>query len=333
MQMSDFTDDASMSSLRTVLAHNQPSEFLFGRAQLSAGTNALLHSVLGQSLARPLARKDVWSAEQTLKNLTDDKYLGADLSQWPEHLKNSVLDLEEPIPRPSPDQEVALSALGTVLAYLTKCLIDVDMVTMRKFTPFEPSTLHFGQRAARCGPEGWRGASMVLDSYALNALHLLPDRSAQPRSNRSAEARNAAKKLDTEANNFSLFSFVNHCCTPFGKRELRRWLCTPSCDPDVLLGRQAAVHYLSSAEGLPLLDQLQATLKKVPDLERLFQRQVLLLNVTNPDLQHPRAGPQVPRQGPSGQSGANVRAQKVRHPEGEELLPDAGRHGPAPETL
>jgi DNA mismatch repair protein MSH6 len=70
----------------------------------------------------------------------DDDYLGA-VSSWPETLSNLVQEVEQPIPKPKSDYKLALSALGAIFWYLRKCLIDVDLITMRKFECYIPATM------------------------------------------------------------------------------------------------------------------------------------------------------------------------------------------------
>lgn len=62
--------------------------------------------------------------------------------------------------------------------------------------------------------------------------------------------------------------------TGFGKRQLQRWLCTPSCDSKELSNRQKAVYVLMEAEshGSGFVGRATDLLRKIPDLERLFQR-------------------------------------------------------------
>lgn len=106
---------------------------------------------------------------------------------------------------------------------------------------------------------------MVLDSYSVNSLHLLPPSDPLRKLSR--------KEKEQEGGNvFSVYNTINHCSTPFGKRELRRWICAPSCDPKVLTRRQQAVQFLTSDSGADLVREAANHLKKLPDLERLFQR-------------------------------------------------------------
>ena len=62
---------------------------------------------------------------------------------------------------------------------------------------------------------------MVLDSQALQHLEIV-------------ESAAGTKEG-------SLLSFVDHCMTPFGKRELKRWLMAPLTDLKHIKQRQMAV--------------------------------------------------------------------------------------------
>jgi DNA mismatch repair protein MSH6 len=67
--------------------------------------------------------------------------LGSNIRGWPEALVELVVDPDESILKAKPEHELALSALGGTLWYLRKCLIDVDLVTMKKFELYTPTTI------------------------------------------------------------------------------------------------------------------------------------------------------------------------------------------------
>ena len=75
----------------------------------------------------------------------------------------------------------------------------------------------------------------------------------------------------------TLFSVIDHCCTPMGARLLRRWVHHPLRDNAAVTMRLNRVEALMSNEG-PLegprfsLEALQQRLKNYPDLERIATR-------------------------------------------------------------
>ncbi len=74
-----------------------------------------------------------------------------------------------------------------------------------------------------------------------------------------------------------LLSTLDHCATPMGSRLLRRWLHHPLRTNAVARARQNAIARLLAADDAPLngaqtLDDLQAVLRQLPDLERIATR-------------------------------------------------------------
>lgn len=104
---------------------------------------------------------------------------------------------------------------------------------------------------------------MVLDGAALKSLHLLPQ---------TDSLENKHVNPENVDPNFSLFNTINHCVTAFGRRTLRQWICAPSCDKKALCDRQDVVQFLCRPETKDLMEFGASSLKRVPDLDRLFQR-------------------------------------------------------------
>lgn len=114
-------DNDNFSTLRTLLAHNQPTQLLQLRSGLSKASKAIISSILGSVPVEELSKKrEFLEADETLKVLLDDDYLGSNLLEWPEALTNMIADLDEPIPKSKADSELVLSALGGLLWYLRR---------------------------------------------------------------------------------------------------------------------------------------------------------------------------------------------------------------------
>lgn len=58
--------------------------------------------------------------------------------------------------------------------------------------------------------------------------------------------------------------------TCIGKRLLKSWLCSPPCDPQLILSRLDAVDDLLQQPSL--IAEVKEKLKKLPDLERLLRK-------------------------------------------------------------
>ncbi|KAK6729272.1 hypothetical protein RB195_006365 [Necator americanus] len=247
--LGEFRDDDYSSYLRTLIANFTPVQVVFERGHLSACCKAILNGVLNSVQKEGLSpKRQFFDAEDTLKLLANDKYLGADHHTWPETLRNMLVS-DSVVAKPRLDSLLALSALGAVLYYLQRCLIDVDMFTMRDFTALEPL-----EKSFKLDRE-WTNRQMILDGITIENLNLVPGDSR-----------------DTQAASLSLYSTVNKCQTPFGKRLLRQWICAPICDVNILKARQEAVEWLISPAAARFNEKASELLRKMPDLERLLQK-------------------------------------------------------------
>lgn len=70
----------------------------------------------------------------------------------------------------------------------------------------------------------------------------------------------------------TLFSLLDHCATPMGSRLLKRWLHHPLRDHQQVQQRQDTVTTWLTGAPSDALDNLQQTLEKWPDLERISTR-------------------------------------------------------------
>lgn len=87
----------------------------------------------------------------------------------------------------------AIGALGGLISYLRTLKIEKDLLTLKNihhYRPMESST------------------TMILDGQSLHNLEVL---------------QNNSDGSDTG----TIHALLNHCVTPFGKREFRKWLCHP----------------------------------------------------------------------------------------------------------
>lgn len=78
---------------------------------------------------------------------------------------------------------------------------------------------------------------------------------------------------ESSASCFNLLSKVNTCFTPFGKRLLRQWICTPLAIPEEIESRLDAIQELMSYS--TFINRALVLLKGLPDLERLLSKQVI----------------------------------------------------------
>ncbi|VDM98795.1 unnamed protein product [Thelazia callipaeda] len=265
-----LSDSDSRSSLRTLFANYQPAQILFERGRVSSLTMTVYNSAVSAVPKEALVpKKEFLSSEHTLKLLANDKYFGASYDKWPVALLD-MIDKDSLIPKCNPSYDACISALGAVVWYLKRCLIDVDMISMRQFEVYKPVSLtgpllHEKAKFSLDHSEGskrfWRGRRLVLDSLALKHLNIIP-----------LDGNKKAKQWDPVTAKYTLYNVINKCITSAGKRLLRQWVCAPVCDCEIIESRQDAIEWLSKLELKKFIGVAEEHLRKVPDLERLVQK-------------------------------------------------------------
>uniref|UniRef100_A0A914HRU2 DNA mismatch repair protein n=1 Tax=Globodera rostochiensis TaxID=31243 RepID=A0A914HRU2_GLORO len=240
-KLAEFDDDANQSNLRTLLAHNYPAQLLYEKGVLSPSSLALFNTMLSTVPKEALLpKRQFCSAETALKTLCDDNYFGPDLNVWPESVRQMLASPDAALPASSECHKLCLSSLGAVLWYLKHCLVDVDTVSMRQFSKYNPPSTDNkeNRKATNNKPNAlfWKGKHMVLDGVSLTNLHIVPSLSV------------AVPRL------------------------LRQWISAPICERESLLARQKSIEWLLSDEMRPNSTKMVELLRKIPDLERFFQR-------------------------------------------------------------
>lgn len=128
------------------------------------------------------------------------------------------------------------SALGALVWYLSTLKIERDLITLGNFAWYDPIR---------------KASSLVLDGQSLINLEIF------------------ANSFDGSTDG-TLFTMLNKCITPFGKRMLRQWVCHPLADATRINARLDAVEALNADK--TVTDRFTASLSKLPDLERLISR-------------------------------------------------------------
>jgi len=133
----------------------------------------------------------------------------------------------------------AISALGVTIAYLEDSLLAAQTVATSEYEIFDLDTsIMF---------------TMTMDSQALQHLEVL-------------EVQGRSKNIEEG----SLLHYLDKTKTPFGKREMKRWVCAPLYDPDEIAIRQDAIADLLENRGI--LELVRKDLQKLPDLEKKISK-------------------------------------------------------------
>ncbi|KAG7462668.1 hypothetical protein MATL_G00187230 [Megalops atlanticus] len=254
--LGQFQDDRHCSRFRTLVAHFPPAQVLFERGNLSAESRKILKASLSSALQEALAPgTQFWDAAKTLKVLAEEDYFkesgGEDGEALPAALKAMTSESDSLGLTPGEGYELALSALGGCVFYLKKCLVDQELLSMANFEEYVPVDVEMEQSGGSASFFAQTRQRMVLDGVTLANLEVLQNGS-------------------TGGTEGTLLERLDSCCTPFGKRLLKQWLCAPLCNPTSIADRLDAVEDLMAAPAQA--SEVTELLKKLPDLERLLSK-------------------------------------------------------------
>lgn len=254
-----FQDDRHCSRLRTLLSHYVPAQVLFEKGNPSAETRKIFKASLSSAMQEGLtAGSQFWDAQKTLKTLAEEDYfkesVGKDeepgSSVLPSVLKSMTSKSDSLGLTPKEGYELALSALGGCMFYLKKCLVDQELLSMTNFQEYVPVDVEMEKAAGPTSFFSQTRQRMVLDGVTLANLEILQNVSG-------GTEGTLLERLDT-------------CSTPFGKRLLKQWLCSPLCNPTSIGERLDALEDLMGVQAQAT--EVSDLLKKLPDLERLLSK-------------------------------------------------------------
>ncbi|XP_061481629.1 DNA mismatch repair protein Msh6 [Rhineura floridana] len=255
--LGQFLDDRHCSRFRTLLAHHTPVQILYEKGNPSAETQKILKGLLPSTVQEGLiAGTQFWNASKTLKTLVEEGYFqdkektssGVTL---PPVIRSMTAESDSLGLTPGENSELVLSALGSCVFYLKKCIIDQELLTMAKFEEYIPVDVDIAKGTKSSSVFAKTSQRMVLDGVTLTNLEIL-----QNGTTGSVEG--------------TLLENIDTCCTPFGKRLLKQWLCAPLCNPCSINDRLDAVEDLLAEAAK--MSEIRDLLQKVPDLERLLSK-------------------------------------------------------------
>lgn len=240
----EFQDDKQCSRLLTLLAHNPPVLVLHERGSVSPRVQQIFKSVLCHTMKEVLLPEtQFWNGGKSLKVLAEKYFCKNNKTVWPDTLRITQDSNDHLGLTPHSNYSLALKALGGCLWYLTKCIIDEQIMSMARFVIYAPPDVEFKDEDEVTKQMAKRitNKNMVLDSITLSNLKVVGDEK-------------------------SLYNTLDNCCSKFGKRLLNFWVCSPSCENSVITERQEAVQELMDDRNL--LSEVRLVLGSLPDLER-----------------------------------------------------------------
>ena len=238
----EFEDDSHRTGFETLLVQRHPREILVAQAPdaraPSGATAALLRSAASTAdVMQRMPGEQFWDAERTVAELRARRGY-EDQDRWP----TVLLALR------AAGADLAFSALGAALEYLSELKLDTRILTLRNFTALgRPDGGTNGSNGDGGGDE-----NMVLDGQTLRNLDVL-------------------RCETTGGLEGSLLGVVDHTQTAFGKRLLARWLCCPPRGIARIEARLDAVDAMNGAAA-EAAAELRTILAELPDLERKLAR-------------------------------------------------------------
>ena len=226
----DFIDDDDLTNFETFVAQTRPQELLLEKSNISVKALRILKNNTGPTT--------IWN------------YLKPGKEFWPADITRREFDASAyfatedrediegwpQVLREARDKDLVMSALGALTQYLRTLQIEKDLLTLGNFVWYDPIR---------------KASSLVLDGQTLINLEIF------------------ANSFDggTEG---TLFTLLNRCITPFGKRMFKQWVCHPLMDADKINARLDAVDALNA--DTTVRERFSSQMTKMPDLERLISR-------------------------------------------------------------
>ena len=228
--LTDFVDDVEMTKFETFIAQTRPQELLLEKSCVSVPAMRILKNNTGPTT--------LWNHLKPGKEFWTSDITCRELDASGYFVADGQVSAEAwpKALRESREKELLMSAFGALVQYLRTLKIDRELLTLGNFSWYDPIR---------------KASSLVLDGKTLINLEIF--------------ANSADGGTDG-----TLFTLLNRCITPFGKRLLKQWVCHPLMDAAKINGRLDAVESLNA--DTTVREHFTSQLVKLPDLERMISR-------------------------------------------------------------
>ncbi|KAI9682068.1 MAG: DNA mismatch repair protein msh6 [Caeruleum heppii] len=228
--VTEFVDDVDMTKFETFVAQIRPQELLLEKSFISVKALRILKNNTGPTT--------LWNYLKSGKEFwsADITRREIDASDYFVSEDRDNLEVWPKVLRECRGKDLLMSAFGALVQYLRMLKIERDLLTLGNISWYDPIR---------------KATSLVLDGQTLINLEIF------------------ANTFDGGSAG-TLFTLLNRCITPFGKRAFRQWVCHPLVDAETINARLDAVDSLNADN--TMCDQFTSQLTKLPDLERLISR-------------------------------------------------------------
>ena len=228
--ITEFMDDLDFTKFETFIAQIRPQELILEKSSVSAAASRIIKNNTGPTTIR----NELKPGKEFWTADTTRREIDAGRYFVSEEGDNS-----EAWPKAlqdSRDRDLVMSSFGALIQYLRTLQIDRELLTLCNITWYDPIQ---------------KANSLVLDGKTLINLEIFANTSdGGPQG--------------------TLFSLLNRCITPFGKRLFKQWVCHPLMDSAKINARLDAVDSMN--EDSTVREQFTSQLSKLPDLERMISR-------------------------------------------------------------
>ncbi|KAI9768714.1 MAG: DNA mismatch repair protein msh6 [Geoglossum simile] len=228
--MTEFVDDVDLTNFETFVAQTRPQELLLEKSNISVRALRILKNNTGPTT--------IWNYLKPSKEFwsADATIREIDASGYFVSEDHDNEEMWPQVLREAKDKEFVMSAFGALLQYLRMLKIERELITIGNFSWYDPIR---------------KTTSLVLDGQTLINLEIFAN---------TVDGGSAG----------TLFTLLNNCITPFGKRLFRQWVCHPLADIAKINARLNAVDCLNA--DTTIRDRFTSQMTKLPDLERLISR-------------------------------------------------------------
>lgn len=234
-----FVDDDQLTQFETLLLRAKPREVVYPKGGLDPMAIKLIKRHLQNPLLNALdPGEQFWDAERCEWELNTGAYF-AELDTDADIDTPTKVDQWPEVMRATHEEggKLTLSAVGGCVWYLRSLKLDTELVSMKNFRPIRDF-------------EGERVGSLVIDGQTLCNLEILEN------SNNTTDG--------------TLLKHLDRCCTHFGKRKFRTWVCAPLRDVNAIRERLDAAELLASDHHARAA--ISKLLRQLPDVERRLSR-------------------------------------------------------------
>ncbi|KAF4626298.1 hypothetical protein G7Y89_g11862 [Cudoniella acicularis] len=228
--LSEFVDDVDLTKFETFVAQTRPQELLLEKSCISTKAMRILKNNTNPTT--------IWNHFKPAKEFWTADVTRRELDCSGYFLTNGEGSDEvwPEVLEEARKKDLLMSAMGALTQYLRTLKLERNLLSQGNFTWYNPIQ---------------KGTTLVLDGQTLINLEVF------------------SNTFDGGQDG-TLFTLLNRCVTPFGKRMFRQWVCHPLADADRINERLDAVDMLNADRGVS--DQFISSMARMPDLERLISR-------------------------------------------------------------